>query len=293
MAQNVIQSAPKKRRMFKTTELLDLQEYAGLALEKSTALETKFSNRFEMAQSLFQKLDKELFIKCNDIDPEDPYNIEKWEDENIPDKSYATKHQGPVFGYDVDTMVGPESWYDESCGVDDYVQRRKCYVYDWTGEKLKHDFPELKYFTELHKEFVPTLQHYYKECFQDQHEEVQKTLHKLMVIEYSHPTATEDNIIQHKKHNTVRFGDIHCDETLGGLHLGENVVEFYIEDHLTNKRNYVKELSENNTLWFFGEFSERSGWKPSMHGMKHNPGNKVEKRYSIIFDLQARYKGEE
>ena len=65
------------------------------------------------------------------------------------------KHQGPVFGFDIDTMVGPESWYDETCGIDDYVLRRKCYIYDWTGDKLQADFPELKYFTDLHKEFVP------------------------------------------------------------------------------------------------------------------------------------------
>ena len=115
-----------------------------------------------------------------------------------------------------------------------------------------------------------------------------------MVIEYSHPTANAGNILEHKKHNTERFGDIHCDETLGGLHLGENVVEFYIENHITKERKYVKELSENNTLWFFGEYSERSGWQPSMHGMMHNSQyNKIGKRYSIIFDLQARYKGEE
>ena len=279
--------------MYTKEQLVDAQSRADIATHKSEALETKFVDRFEVAESLFKKLDKQMFIDINDIDPDDPYKIEKWEDENIPDKSYALKHQGPVFGFDIDTMVGPESWYDETCGIDDYVLRRKCYIYDWTGEKLKEDFPELKYFTDLHKEFVPTLQHYYKECFQDQHAEVEKTLHRLMVIEYSHPTANAGNILEHKKHNTERFGDIHCDETLGGLHLGENVVEFYIENHITKERKYVKELSENNTLWFFGEYSERSGWQPSMHGMMHNSDNKIGKRYSIIFDLQARYKGEE
>ena len=279
--------------MYSKQQLLDKQKTAALALEKSQALETKFADRFEMAESLFAILDKQKFIDCNDIDPTDPYKIEIWKDENIPEKSFALKHVGPVFGFDIDTMVGPESWYNESSNVDDYVLRRKCYVYDWTAEKLKEEFPQLKYFTDLHKEFVPVLQHYYNECFEDQHIDVAKTLHKLMVIEYSHPTANAGNIIDHKKHNTDRFGDIHCDETLGGLHLGENVVEFYIEDHISKERDYVKELSENNTLWFFGEFSERSGWQPSMHGMKHNPSDDTWKRYSIIFDLQARYNGEE
>jgi hypothetical protein len=279
--------------MYSKQELLDKQDKAELALEKSQALETKFADRFDMAKSLFAVLDKQKFIECNDIDPTDPYKIEPWKDEDVPEKSFAFKHAGPVFGFDIDTMVGPESWYNEQSGVDDYVLRRKCYIYDWTAEKLKEDFPELTYFTDLHKEFVPVLQHYYNECFEDQHADVSKRLHKLMVIEYSHPTANAGNIIDHKKHNTERFGDIHCDETLGGLHLGENVVEFYIENHLTNERKSVDGLSNNNTLWFFGEFSERSGWQPSMHGMAHNKNDNTWKRYSIIFDLQARYKGEE
>jgi hypothetical protein len=279
--------------MYSKAQLLDMQTRAEVALTKDTMLSTKFANRFDMASSLFAKLDKQMFIDCNDTDPTDPYEISKWQDENIPDKSYALKHQGPVFGFDVDIMTGPESWDDEDCGIDDYVQRRKCYIYDWTADKLKEDFPELTYFTDLHKEFVPVLDHYYNECFEDQHVDVSRVLHKLMVIEYSHPTANASNIKQHKQHNTERFGDIHCDETLGGLHLGENVVEFYIEDHLTKNRNSVAGLSDNNTLWFFGEYSERSGWQPSMHGMKHNPDNNTWIRYSIIFDLQARYNGEE
>ncbi len=160
--------------MYSKEQLLDNQNCAELALEKSEALETKFADRFEMAESLFAVLDKQKFIDCNDIDPTDPYKIEKWEDEDVPEKSFALKHQGPVFGFDIDTMVGPESWYDETCGIDDYVLRRKCYIYDWTGDKLQADFPELKYFTELHKEFVPVLQYYYNECFEDQHIDVAK-----------------------------------------------------------------------------------------------------------------------
>jgi hypothetical protein len=283
----------KQGKMYYKRQLLDMQKRAELALEQSPALATTFADRFQMAEDLFARLDKQMFIDCNDIDPTDPYKIETWKDENVPEKSFALKHQGPVFGFDIDTMVGPESWHDETSGMDDYVLRRKCYIYDWTADKLKEDFPELTYFTNLHKEFVPVLDYYYNECFNDQYIDVEKVLHKLMVIEYSHPSANQGNIVDHKKHNTERFGDIHCDETLGGLHLGENVVEFYIENHLTNERKSVEGLSNNNTLWFFGEFSERSGWQPSMHGMQHNAEDDTWKRYSIIFDLQARYKGEE
>ena len=66
--------------MYSKQQLLDKQKTAALALEKSQALETRFADRFEMAQSLFAVLDKQKFIDCNDIDPTDPYKIEKWEE---------------------------------------------------------------------------------------------------------------------------------------------------------------------------------------------------------------------
>ena len=143
--------------MYYKRQLLDMQKRAELVLQHSPALATTFADRFDMAKNLFAKLDKQMFIDCNDIDPTDPYKIETWKDENVPKKSFALKHQGPVFGFDVDTMVGPVSWHDETSGMDDYVLRRKCYIYDWTADKLKEDFPELTYFTDLHKEFVPVL----------------------------------------------------------------------------------------------------------------------------------------
>ena len=278
---------------FTREELKDLQSSGKLALADSHELSSTFADRFDMAAKLFQKLDTVKFLELNDIDPNDPPEITDWRDENIPDKSFAVKHQGPVFGFDIDTMIGPRDWYDENGGVGDRVTRRKCYIYNWTEEKLQHNFPELEYFTQLHSAFVPVLEYYMNECFADQLDKIRFNLYKLMIIEYSHPTATAETIVDHRKHNTERFGDIHCDETLCGLHLGENYVEFYIENHLTNERKSVTGLDSNKALMFFGEHSERSGWIPSMHGMQHNPAEGFGTRYSIIFDLQARYKGED
>lgn len=280
-------------KLYTKDELKQLEKTGELALADSDLLATKFADRFEMAAKLFEKLDTVKFLELNEIDPTDEPNIEDWKDENIPDKSYAVKHQGPVFGFDIDTMVGPKDWYDEDANTGDRVTRRKCYIYNWTQEKLQQSFPELEYFTELHAAFVPVLEHYMKECFTDQLERVKFNLYKLMVIEYSHPTATEETIVEHRKHNTERFGDIHCDETLCGLHLGENYVEFYIENHLTGERKHVEGLDQNKALQFFGEFSQQSGWQPGYHGMMHNPNTNLGTRYSIIFDLQARYIGED
>ena len=107
---------------------------------------------------------------------------------------------------------------------------------------------------------------------------------------YNTPKATEENRAQHRKFNTERFGDEHCDETLGGLHLGENYAEFRAKNTKSNKWELIDQLTDNKMLWMFGENAERSGLIPTYHGMQHNPGKDLNTRYSIIFDLQARYK---
>jgi hypothetical protein len=111
-----------------------------------------------------------------------------------------------------------------------------------------------------------------------------------MIIQYNTPIATEETRVQHRKFNTERFGDEHCDETLGGLHLGENYAEFRAKNTKSNKWELIHQLTENKMLWMFGENAERSGLIPTYHGMQHNPGKDLNTRYSIIFDLQARYK---
>jgi hypothetical protein len=52
----------------------------------------------------------------------------------------------------------------------------------------------------------------------------------------------------------------------------------------------ITELADNKMLWMHGEDSEQSGWIPTYHGMTHNPQDDLGDRYSIIMDLQARYK---
>ena len=74
-----------------------------------------------------------------------------------------------------------------------------------------------------------------------------------MIIQYNTPKATEENRAQHRKFNTERFGDEHCDETLGGLHLGENYAEFRAKNTKSNKWELIDQLADNKMLWMFGE----------------------------------------
>jgi hypothetical protein len=286
----------KNHTLFDHTQLKEMQATGqGWPAAKSEHLADEFSDRFAVAESLFDKLDTDLFLAINDIDPDDQPVVVNWQDPEVSHKSYATRHQGPCFGFDVDTMYGPVSWYEENGEVQDYVQRRKLYIYDWTSRFTDYfdSLPELKYFAHMHDVFKPVLEYYRDECFGDQAADWEKNLYKLMIIQYTTPTATDETRVLHRKHNTERFGDEHCDETLGGLHLGENYVEFQVKNPVTGSWDFIPCLAKSSTLWFFGEYSERSGWSPTYHRMTHNRAPKLGTRYSIIFDLQARYKGEQ
>ena len=256
-------------------------------------LDGKYADRFQVAEQLFDKLDTDLFELYNTSLDEDTA-ISEWRDEDIPDKMWSLKHEGPVFGFDIDYMLGPHDWYleEDQTAQGDYVERKKFYIYPWSAEKFHFDDPVVKYFTDMHRDFGKILNHIYDECFQDQHQDVEKTIYKLMVIQYNTPTATENNLVEHRAHNTDRFGPDHCDETLGGLHLGENYQEFQAQNTVTGEWDYIPELTWDKAMWMFGEHSERSSWKPTYHRMIHNPDPGLNTRYSIIFDLQARYKEE-
>lgn len=284
-----------RTKLFNYDELKEMQQAGEWPVAQSEQLVTNFGNRYTVAESLFNKLDTNAYMLINDIDPNDPPSIENWHDEIVPDKSYAVKHQGPCFGYDIDTMHGPVSWHDEQSATKDYVQRRKLYIYDWTSRYMDYfdAVPELKYFADMHTAFKPVLEHYRDTCYADQADTWEKTLYKLMIIQYTVPVATDDaSRTAHRKHNTERFGDEHCDETLGGLHLGENFTEFHAKNTLTGEWDTIPGLDEHSMMWMFGEHSERSGWQPCVHGMTHNHTPLYNQRYSIIFDLQARYKGD-
>ena len=262
-------------------EILDDYQQQGIwPIADNSLLSGKYNNRFAVAKRLFDKLDNSYFTRHNT-----QQDISSWEDPNIPNKSFSKIHSGNVFSYDSDYMASPEHWELEN--PTEFVQRQKLYVYDWSTKLDDEDFD---YFVDMHNDFKPVLDHYLNECYSDQRDLWKENLYKLMIIQYNTSNATKENIVEHRKWNTERFGDEHFDETLGGLHLGENYSEFRALNTKTNKWEIIKELTKNKQMWMFGEHSQLSGWIPTTHGMIHNPQQDLEERYSIIFDLQARYK---
>tara|TARA_B100000035_G_C21036674_1_gene571382 strand:- start:5738 stop:6583 length:846 start_codon:yes stop_codon:yes gene_type:complete len=280
-----------KHNLISAESLKQMQATGEWPVVHSELLENKYNDRYKRAGELFDVLNEDIFYALNDINDKQKPTSTVVYDPNIPNKSYAHQYQGAVFGYDVDVMAGPESWNSDTVGKD-YVERRKCYIYDWTSKKLPFELPELEYFVEMHNDFKPVLQYYADTCYSDQKDTWNKNLYKLMIIQYNVPTAEENTRVEHRKHNTERFGDEHCDETLGGLHLGENFIEFHAKNTLNSSWEHIDGLEQNSMLWMFGEHAERSGWIPTYHGMTHNSNPQHDTRYSIIFDLQARYNGE-
>lgn len=281
--------------MYNYKQLKELQALGNFPIENSTVLKEKYVDRWDKAGDLFEKLDHDFFLHLHRNTP-DEVRQEEWADENIGHKSFATQYHANIFSYDLDTMRGPHDWEhdtDDDEQIGDYVIRKKLYITQWSKDHIDPilgEFPELEYFVDMHADFKPVLDHYAEECFKDQHDDIEKYVYKLMVIQYTYPTATEDTLVEHRRFNTERFGPDHCDETLGGLHLGENYQEFQAQNTLTNDYEFVSGLTENDMLWMFGEDAERSNWKPTFHQMVHNPAPGLSTRYSIIFDLNARYK---
>ena len=278
-----------KHKLFTLDELHNHQQKGTWPIADSSLLATKYADRFEVAKKLFKTVDVDFFKKYNK-----EHTISEWNDPNIPNKSYSHIFSGNVFSGDDDYMNGPISWKIEDDGVKspEVVQRRKVYFYDWTEEEIHEPMPtEFNYFVEMLKDFKPVLDHYLSENYSDQSDQWEKlVLYKLMVISYNVPSATEKNRTEHRKHCSSRFGDEHCDETLGGLHLGENYSEFWAKNTKTNEKDIITELAENKMLWMHGEHTEQSGFIPTYHGVEHNPQEDLEERYSIIIGLQVNYK---
>ena len=200
-----------------TYEELDKNQQTGIwPIVDSFLLSTKYKDRWEVADRLFKNVNKEFFIKLNQ---HEEFTINHTEDPEIPYKSFSHHYSGSVFSYDNDYMASPEQWNLDTIPTE-FVERSKVYIYDWTADNIKESSPEFDYFVEMHKDFKPVVDHYLNECYSDQLDLIDKTLYKLMIIRYNNPSATEKNIVEHRKWNTERFGDEHFDETLGGLHLG-------------------------------------------------------------------------
>ena len=92
--------------MLQEKTLKDSQSIGQWPVVESDLLKTKYIDRFQKASELFEVLSTDVFESLNYYEDELPI-ITNWKDDDLPNKIYSTRHEGPRFGFDIDYMAGP------------------------------------------------------------------------------------------------------------------------------------------------------------------------------------------
>jgi len=279
-------------KLLNKTELKELQAAGKPLLFKYPALLNEFADRLEISKILFDQMTPAMCEEYNNLKfQDDKFKKVHWKDDDIPDKIYGVQYTGPAFSYDLDYMAGPLDWHNDHDAprIGDHVLRRKIYIEDTARTRMKEagiqPTTEMEYFMDLLDAVKPIFAHYNKECFVDDDDDVKFYINNIMLIEYSTPYATDETVVEHRKFNTERFGQTHCDEVLFSMHLGETIIEFQTQNNITDDWSFLPDSDTSALL--FGEFAESYGWNPTYHQMIHNTNNgSSDKRYVILVDYR-------
>lgn len=256
-------------------------------------LETKYQNRFEVIERLFNDdlPSSSEMLRVLD-DPKNPGSV--------PDLS-GIKLSSAYNDHDFLNIAMDAKSLDSSVKTindfldSEYVIRKKVYLSDKMLSKIGNLKEQnegykisdnIQYFIDMFNDFRPVINQYADDLFPGARIEHELNP-SLSLIQYECPFATEESIMQMKEYSTVAWGPEHCDGTLGALHLGENIQEFQARDK-NGEYKYVDELMNNHSLWFFGDLSRQYGWDPVYHRMIFNPNDRTFTRYSIIFNLYVK-----
>jgi hypothetical protein len=255
---------------------------------KDSELATKYSDRWNRLDEFFQRYPSNELIQTSvvrpgELEPGNKFNF-----------SYDSH---PYFNISIDTKVQDASIYATDVKNYEFTERKKLYIQDKNIIKYQsyldqgNDRDQLsEYFIDMKTDFDDVMKYYYDNLYPGIHDKY--SFHtNFMAVKYDCPFATSENAYEQRVFNTNIWGPTHCDETLGGLHLGEDVQEFQAsytgED---GEYMYIPDLMKNSTLFFFGEDSVEFGHTPTYHRVIPNPTETKVSRYSIIIDLIAKEK---
>jgi hypothetical protein len=278
-------------KIYSKQELKDMQLSGAQPTYEWDLLNTKYKDRWEKASEVCKLLtsDPNRFIQDHIINhrtfsttrPHHNYNEIKITQERFHTQNTVINYEGSVYGYSIDYYF-KEPYENKSINMwDDYAQRVKLLLTHGsrdTYNEYELNIPELEYWLDFYDDINPILTQMAEQA-------LQRTdfIIRLSVIEYSYPTATQENYIEQRKYCTESYGDLHIDDTLGSWHLGENQNEFWMENTKTNELESVPNFENGNTLWLFGE--QAKDWIPTRHGMRHNPDPSHGVRYSVIANV--------
>ena len=247
---------------------------------------------WQKLETLFSRMDQDTMLSLPGSDLEHVYDKE-W-----PSREWEERFQTNGIGYDIVYKAGPHDWSLPGAGkktgienrqqmLNDSVVRKKIYLREFQVPQVTLDvLPELDYFVQIREQFLPAVTEY-TQHFQDQ-TDIEQYVFQLMLIEYSNSFIPSNSTVdEYWSWNFEKFGLPHCDESLGGLHLGENLEGFYIDK--SDKRVYY-DLTKDDTVWFWGQEAAASGCEPTVHGVEYLNNSNGKNRYSVIFNLKTKRK---
>ena len=263
-------------QLYNLEELKNLQKEGRFITHEWPLLDEKYSDRWDKAKEAIDILtDPMLMInshkkQSSGRETECRIKVRKNHDRNYEES------------YESDTWSWLTDLYNKKPNDPSYVAiRKKLYINKGSSDSADRygiDIPVLNYWMNFWKDMEPIVEHYGRLAFPD----INRFIHRLCIIEYSYPTATEEDYIEQREFNTVSFGDEHCDEQLAGWHIGENYMEYQAQNQITGEYEYIPNLDKTNTIYMWGEFAEKYGFNPTYHRMIHNPDPSLGTRYSLI-----------
>lgn len=234
----------------------------------------QFNDRWEKCNELFNQLEGK----------KDLFDLTFVAHDETPRRVWTYKYTNKCIAWDKDCMAGLHDWHqpganfppenqpdDQGSTINDIVTRDKLYIPEWANTT---EIPALEYFYNIRDTFLGDLKQKGK-LFNN------ATQTTLMIVKYDIPKNVDYH--SYMFWNFLRFGNDHKDENYGSLHLGESSRAYYYmkNDHMITGN----QLSNNYTLWGWGDYATENGYEPTTHGVKYLGGDK-KPRYSIIFNLE-------
>ena len=216
-----------------------------------------WSDRFEKARELHHWVNRANWEKYNT-----ETNHVRWRQADIPELTWADRHEGDVFSWDRDY---------------------------YRMDRIIKDNEILLYWYRFCEWAMPMANEYAGVFEKDNN----RKFKKMMIIRYWCPDGenTENySLSEQREFCTEKFGVDHYDETYGSLHFGESYQELQVERPDGSENWFPVDLTEKDCLCIVGEEGGdiRKDIGGTNHRLIHNKEADIYERYSLILDVDPR-----